>query len=37
MELTYIVKNNVYTTVKEVLKAYFRISDRLLLKLKGGL
>lgn len=34
MELTYIVKNNVYTTVKEVLKAYFRISDRLLLKLK---
>lgn len=35
MELKYTVKNdNVYLTVKEVIKAYFNISDRLLLKLK---
>ena len=35
MELTYTVKeNDTYKTLKEVLKAYFKISDRLLLKLK---
>ena len=35
MELKYTVNNdNVYLTVKEVIKAYFNISDRLLLKLK---
>lgn len=35
MKLTYTVKeNDTYKTLKEVLKAYFKISDRLLLKLK---
>lgn len=35
MELKYIAKNNdIYLTVKEVIKAYFNVSDRLLLKLK---
>lgn len=35
MKLTYTVKqNDTYMTLKEVLKAYFKISDRLLLKLK---
>lgn len=35
MNLEYIVKNeNTYQTVKEVLKAKFQVSDRLLLKLK---
>ena len=35
MRLDYIIKSNdAYSTVKEVLKAYFRVSDRLLLKLK---
>lgn len=35
MRLTYTVKeNDTYKTLKEVLKAYFKISDRLLLKLK---
>ena len=35
MELTYTVKqNDTYKILKEVLKAYFKISDRLLLKLK---
>lgn len=34
MELKYIVKDDTYLTVKEVIKAYFNISDRLLLKLK---
>lgn len=35
MKLTYKVKeDDTYTTIKEVLKAYFNISDRLLLKLK---
>ena len=35
MELKYLVnKSNTYSTVKEVLKAHFHISDRLLLKLK---
>ena len=34
MILTYTIKDNKYQTVKEVLKAYFNISDRLLLKLK---
>lgn len=35
MDLRYVVKeNDCYTNVKEVLKAYFHISDRLLLKLK---
>lgn len=35
MKLDYIIKSNdTYSTVKEVLKAYFRVSDRLLLKLK---
>lgn len=34
MKLKYIVKSNEYKTVKEVLKAHFHISDRLLLKLK---
>ena len=35
MKLDYIIKSNdAYSTVKEVLKAYFRVSDRLLLKLK---
>lgn len=34
MELKYIVKSTEYKTVKEVLKAHFHISDRLLLKLK---
>ena len=35
MNLKYIVNNNCpYNTLKEVLKAHFRISDRLLLKLK---
>lgn len=37
MDLRYVVKeNNCYTNVKEVLKAYFHISDRLLLKLKNS-
>ena len=34
MKLKYTVINNNYKTVKEVLKAYFNISDRLLVKLK---
>ena len=35
MKLTYVVPNNTnYTSVKEVLKAEFLMSDRLLLKLK---
>lgn len=34
MKLEYIVKTTNYQTVKEVLKAHFHISDRLLLKLK---
>ena len=34
MKLEYFVQENVYKTVKEVLKAHFHISDRLLLKLK---
>lgn len=35
MKLIYIIKkNDTYQTLKEVLKAYFKISDRLLLKLK---
>ena len=37
MDLRYVVKeNDCYTNVKEVLKAYFHISDRLLLKLKNS-
>ena len=37
MKLEYIVtENNIYTNIKEVLKAYFGISDRLLLKLKNN-
>ncbi len=37
MELDYTVKqNDNYKTVKEVIKAYFNISDRLLLKLKNS-
>lgn len=34
MKLEYIVNSTQYKTVKEVLKAHFHISDRLLLKLK---
>ena len=35
LKLIYIIKkNDTYQTLKEVLKAYFKISDRLLLKLK---
>lgn len=35
MKLTYKVKeNDTYSTIKEVLKAYFNLSDRLLLRLK---
>ena len=35
MKLDYIITNNdTYSTVKEVLKAYFWVSDRLLIKLK---
>ena len=35
MKLTYTVKeNDTYKTLKEILKAYFKISDKLLLKLK---
>lgn len=34
MELNYLVKENDYTTVKEILKAHFHLSERLLLKLK---
>lgn len=35
MKLSYVVnKNDTYSNVKEVLKAYFQVSDRLLLKLK---
>ena len=37
MDLRYVVKeNDCYTNVKEVLKAYFHISDKLLLKLKNS-
>ena len=37
MDLRYVVKeHDCYTNVKEVLKAYFHISDRLLLKLKNS-
>ena len=37
MELKYIVKNNdIYKNIKEVIKAYFNISDRLLLRLKNS-
>ena len=37
MDLKYVVKeHDCYTNVKEVLKAYFHISDRLLLKLKNS-
>ena len=36
MELKYINNENKYKTVKEVLKKYFHISDRLLLKLKNN-
>lgn len=34
MELLYYVNNNKYSTIKEVLKDYFLISDRLITKLK---
>ena len=34
MKLEYALKNNEFHNVKEVLKAYFQISDRLLTKLK---
>lgn len=34
MELKYIVNNNKYQNIKEVIKSNFHISDRLLLKLK---
>ena len=34
MKLLYEVKNNKYITIKEVLRDYFKISDRLLTKLK---
>lgn len=37
MQLKYIIKeNDNYSTVKELLKAYFKISDRLLLRLKNS-
>ena len=35
MELNYKVTDNVYSNIKEVLKAHFLMSDRLLLKLKN--
>ena len=34
MKLSYTVKDNTYKTVREVLRAYFNISDRLLTKIK---
>ena len=35
MKLTYKIKeNDSYNNIKELLKAYFKISDRLLIKLK---
>ena len=34
MKLSYTVKDNTYKTVREVLRAYFNISDRLLAKIK---
>lgn len=34
MKLEYTVKDNKYLNIKDVLKSYFRISDRLLVKLK---
>ena len=34
MEFKYIIENSEYKTVKDVLKNYFFISSRLLLKLK---
>ncbi len=34
MRLEYVILKNNYLTVKQVLKEYFKISDRLLLKLK---
>ena len=34
MDLKFVVENNKYFNVKEILKSYFEISDRLLIKLK---
>lgn len=34
MKLSYTIKDNTYKTVREVLRAYFNISDRLLAKIK---
>ena len=34
MKLKYVVNNKNYTTIKQVLKEEFHISDRLLIKLK---
>lgn len=36
MELSYLVNNNQYKTIKEVLKQEFEVSDRLLLRLKNA-